>query len=192
MSESITQREFARRKGVHLSTVQSAIKSGRIVVGADKKIDWESQAVAWDVMRDTAKVRANAPAAALAQVGAADLSPKRASATPTLADARLAKEMYNAKLRELEYQRGSGVVIDKELVRTALFRFCRDTRDQILNIPDRVAASVGADIAEYLEQKPPTEPVSADNIERIVRKAWDKESRHILERLEYGPKIGAL
>jgi phage terminase Nu1 subunit (DNA packaging protein) len=192
MSESITQREFARRKGVHLSTVQSAIKSGRIVVGADKKIDWESQAVAWDVMRDTAKVRANAPAAALAQVGVADLSPKRASATPTLADARLAKEMYNAKLRELEYQRGSGVVIDKELVRTALFRFCRDTRDQILNIPDRVSASVAAEIAEYLEQKPQSEPVSPDAIERIVRKAWDKESRHILERLTYGPKIGAL
>jgi hypothetical protein len=192
MPESLTIREFATRKGVAIGAVQSALKSGRIVRGSDKKIDWDSQSVAWDSKRDTAKVRANAPAAALAQVGGTDLSPKRASTTPTLADARLAKEMYNAKLRELEYQRGSGAVIDKELVRSALFRFCRDTRDQILNIPDRVAASVGADIAEYLEQKPPTEPVSADNIERIVRKAWDKESRHILERLEYGPKIGAL
>lgn len=51
--ETITLREYARRKGVSLQAVQNALKTGRIVALTDDSgrrtgIDWTSQEAAWE------------------------------------------------------------------------------------------------------------------------------------------------
>jgi phage terminase Nu1 subunit (DNA packaging protein) len=188
MPEYISLREFARRKNVAVGAVQHALASGRIVRGgAGKTIDWATEEAAWENNRDESKVRDGGPLHRRKELNDAVNAGAAGDPMPAnLAKAKLANAAYAAKLRKLEYERQAGQLIEKDLVRVSIFRFGREIRDQILNIPDRVAATVAADLVKMLEENG---VVDASRVERIVRAGWDRESRYILENLKSGPQI---
>jgi hypothetical protein len=59
--------------------------------------------------------------------------------------ARAARELYQVRLLKLQYEREVGKLVSKEEMQTAAFNTYRQFREQILNIPDRIAALVAAE-----------------------------------------------
>lgn len=59
--------------------------------------------------------------------------------TPTFSEARAVKEFYSARLTKLEYEKESGTLISANEVKVQTFNRFRAFRDQMLNIPDRIA-----------------------------------------------------
>ncbi len=190
MPELISQNEFARRKSVNPSKITKALRSGRIESGPDGKIDWETQSQAWEDNRDPSQIR-DTPG-----------SPKQEDnpAHANLAKAKLAKETYTAQLRKLEYEREIGKVVERDQVKAAMFRFTRYVRDDILTIPDRVAAEFAARIIDHIgkglrKQIGPEqankflETINEQDVERLAYLVWNRESRKVLEELDRGPRV---
>jgi hypothetical protein len=98
---------------------------------------------------------AKARAAEAAQ-GLAD--PERISAGPDYSKARAAKEVYEAKIRKLDFEQRLGNLISKKQVQVAAFNRARVLRDAFLNIPTRLSAQLAAEtdaitVHELLEQE---------------------------------------
>ena len=55
--ELVSLREFGRRAGVSLSSVQKAVTAGRIHKEPNGKIDYQKQIENWDRNKDISKVR---------------------------------------------------------------------------------------------------------------------------------------
>ena len=177
-------RAFAKKMQVDESSVRQAIDNGRIEKLANGKIDLESQAVAWSENRDPSKDReesgeSNKPA----------LSPYHA--------AKAKREDYTARLKQQEFEVKAGRLIDKAVVARTIFRFTRLVRDNILNIPGRVASEQAAGITGYMESllnehlpgtqvKKILSAIDAGAVERITFNAWEKESRAALEGIANG------
>lgn len=56
------------------------------------------------------------------------------------------KENYLAKLRKLEFEIKSGVLIDADAARSAVFALARGDRDSLMNWPARVAPLIAAEL----------------------------------------------
>lgn len=189
--QPISQNEFAKRKKVTPSKVTKAIQNGRIktISKTNRKIDWDTQSIEWDQNQDISKIRDHNP------------PPNTPPEYSGLSTARLAKETYTAKLRQIEYEKEIGKLMERDLVKTVLFRFTRFVRDGITTIPDRVAADFTARVITYLKPMLNNEfgvkaadkflqKVKTQDIERISAMVWNKESREILEELSNGgPKV---
>jgi lipopolysaccharide export LptBFGC system permease protein LptF len=188
--ELVSQRAFADAVGVSQTSVRKAIHNGRIAVEPDGRIDLEAQKVNWVKNQDIAKIRSNSTVA--------ESEPNdENSVVNALADARALKEQYNAKLKKLDYERQSGKLIERTVVENTIFRFIRNTRDELLNLPARVAAEQAASLTQYLESiltdnLPARESfkvlpmIDPKAIESIVHNAWTRESRKLLEDLAGG------
>ncbi len=183
--ELVTQKEFAKRVGVTPPAVSHAIKSGRISILPSGKINYTIEVVNWFRNRDISKVRGE--------------EGEESNSVP-LAKAKLAKETYTAKLRQVQYEHQANILLPKERVAESIAKYCRVIRDAVITIPDRVssetAASVEKFVAELLGEhlsKKDAEKISAlirhEDIERMIYKAWEKESRFVLENIDVGPKL---
>lgn len=190
MPDFISQNEFARRKNVNPSKITKALRSGRIESNAEGKIDWETQSQAWEDNRDPSAIR-DTPG-----------SPKSedSPAHANLAKAKLAKETYTAQLRKLEYEERIGKVVERDQVKSAIFKFTRVVRDDILTIPDRVAAEFTARIIDHFgkslrkqigaeQANEFLKTINEADVERIAHLVWNRESRKVLEELDRGPRV---
>lgn len=184
----ITQTEFAKRIGVSQQAVWKAMKNGRISKRPeDGKLNWNTEREKWYGNKDLAKVREhNAPAGD--------------DNSSSFNKAKLAKETFTAKLRQLEYEKEAGRLIPRDEVKISLFRFMRITRDAILSIPDRVSSELAARLVSHLkpllvkhvgekEANKILQDVDLQDIEKTVFRSWEKESREVLENLSKGPKL---
>jgi hypothetical protein len=131
----VSQRAYARHRGVSLAAVQKAIKLGRIRTTADGKIDVEQADRDWE--RNT---NYGGPVAA----GDAIVS------GPSYAQSRAVREVYTARLAKLEYEERIGKLVPADQVTIAGFTKGRTVRDHMMIIPDRVAAQIRADLAGAL------------------------------------------
>ena len=61
-----------------------------------------------------------------------------------MAQARAVREMYAARLTQLEYEERSGSLCKVEDVKLSAFKSARLTRDAMLNIPSRVVNEITA------------------------------------------------
>ena len=61
------------------------------------------------------------------------------------AQAKAYREAFTARLKELEYKKQSGLVIEKAQVEKAAFEVARIARETILGIPDKIAAELAAE-----------------------------------------------
>jgi hypothetical protein len=141
---------YARYRDCRPYTVQMAIKRGRIRLNANGKIDPDEADRMWaettnpqlntrgkdsphrrGARQETspAPVQRSPPAERLGSNGN----------TPSFADARAVKEFYSARLTKLEYEKESGTLISANEVKVQTFNRFRAFRDQMLNIPDRIA-----------------------------------------------------
>lgn len=135
----LSQRAYAKHRGVALSAVQKAISTGRISTMADGRIDPGVADGEW-----AANTKARPPAVRRQQgedegdaFGAAQYS-----------KARAVREHYQARLAKIEYEERVGSLVSKDEVQVAAFNTHRVIRDAMLNIPDRIAAMLAAETDE--------------------------------------------
>ena len=127
-------RAYARHRketglpGADPMAVEKAIKSGRITRDADDEIDFEKADRDWE--------RNTRPA----------MSPDEDNGgLAQYSRARAIREYYQASLAKIEYEQKVGKLLPKDEVQAAAFNTYRQFREQLLNIPDRVAAIIAAE-----------------------------------------------
>ncbi len=128
-------REYARHRCTSLSTVQKAISSGRISTLPNGMIDSDVADREW---RENTEVR---PKGSRKKRHDDDDAFGAAQYTK----ARAVHEHYQARLAKLEYEEKTGSLISKDEVQIATFNSFRQYLDEMLNIPDRVAAMLAAE-----------------------------------------------
>ncbi len=132
-------RAYAKHRGVSLAAVQKAIHSGRIAPTADGLIDSERADAEW-----TAKTR---PGQRRAKMGP-PTPPQPAEAPAGSLDyfrARAIRESYLARLAKIEFEERTAKLVSRDEVQVAAFTNGRTVRDNLLNIPDRLAATLAAE-----------------------------------------------
>jgi hypothetical protein len=166
--------EYARHRGVSLTAVQYAVKRGRITRRADGLIDTDQADREWQQNTNHAQARfdqrgvpkkkpegeppaasghvqrgrhaAATHAARHAEQDAAELgSTERLGTGPDFNKARAAKEIYEARIKKLDYEERLGDLVSRKSVEVEAFTAFRVLRDACFNIPDRVAAQIAAE-----------------------------------------------
>jgi hypothetical protein len=148
----VSLRGYAKHRGVSLRAVQKAIHSGRIAPTASGKIDIEVADGQWQRNtgpRPTSRTAAP-PRVATSVARPAPEPPLKAetSGQPGLdySRARAVRENYLARLTKIEFEERSGNLVSKQEVEVAAFNRYRTFRDNMLNIPDRLAAVLAAEV----------------------------------------------
>lgn len=129
----VSMREYARLRGLDKESVRLAVKDGRLVKSVKKNgsrydIDPELADEEWKANTNPAKQRQT----------------KNETSPPSMAQARAVREMYAARLTQLEYEERSGSLCKVEDVKLSAFQSARLTRDAMLNIPARVVNEITA------------------------------------------------
>jgi hypothetical protein len=138
----LSLRAYAKHRSVSLAAVQKAIHSGRITPNADGLIDSDRADAEWNAKTRPGQRRAKAAAVVPrepAEAPAAGLDYFRA---------RAIRESYLARLAKLEFEERIAKVVDRDEVQVAGFTRGRVVRDNMLNIPDRLAATLAAESDE--------------------------------------------
>ncbi len=143
--ERLTLSQYARRRGVSVSTVHRYIKQGRLKGAAFKRGNrWSINPEKTDKQID-ASLDMTQPARKTTRRPGGGVDEQKATAEEqgtgwtSFQDARTIKEQYNAALRKLEYETKIGQKVDAEKVSIEIFNMTRQARDILLNIPARVA-----------------------------------------------------
>jgi len=171
-AELVSLREFARRKGWNPGYAHKLKAAGRLVMVATpggNKVDVQASERRLVESADPARAHLvrQQPAAPAAGIDA-DLEddgppvpPQAAqpiSANATFNKARTASVIFDAKLKELEYRKASGAVIDAALAARLAFTAFRALRDQVLNLPARLAPGLAVETDAFrIEQVLETE-----------------------------------
>lgn len=141
----VSQREYARLRGVRLSAVQKAIKYGRIRLNQDKTIDPEQADLDWQMNTNPARNKfkeenvAEAPSSGHASAfqGLGD------GATPKVAggyqQVRTAKEYYQAMFVKERLRKYKEELVERAKVNEHIFKLGRALRDALLLFPTRDA-----------------------------------------------------
>lgn len=138
----LSQRAYARHRGTSLSTVQKAITSGRVSVLPDGRIDSDAADQEWEAnthKRGPVMGTRRQPEDDGDGFGAAQYT-----------KARAVREHYQARLAKIEYEEKVASLVSKDEVKIAQFNIDRQRRDSMLNIADRVCASVAAEVKDIL------------------------------------------
>ena len=149
--ELVGLREFARRKGVTLTTVQEALARGRIsfvVIDGNKRIDADKAMKEWDDNTDP-NFQVN--------LGVEDDSIEgkttASKAASTFAESRAVREAYSARITKLEYEQKLGSLVNLADVKKEVFELARNTRNLVLNIPPKIAAELAAETDPHKVEK---------------------------------------
>jgi hypothetical protein len=174
LSELISQREYARRRGISHVAVQRAVNSGRIsTVGW--RIDPEQADREWLENTDQSKPRnritgrpkdARPPGEPSRPMDLDGAGGGRSGAQAGYARARVAREFYMAQLAKLELERRSGEVVRADEVKVAAFNMTRETKERLRAIPGNVTDAIAA-----------TQDV--DEVRRILEEEIDRVCREI-------------
>lgn len=192
--EIVSVSEFARRMQCSINVVRKALNTNKIIyIDSDKKlIDWQTQSNAFRLNRDVTENISQSARPTL-------MTPKQEVNYESMASARLSKEKYTAKLKQLEYEQASGLLWEKDKVKTLVFKFCRVVRDGVLTIPERVAASLAAKIESEVvavikkelgdkQAQAVSKKLKGVDYEHIINLMWQKESVDVLENIMKGPR----
>lgn len=157
-NELISIREYARRKGCSDTAIHKALKAGKIVKGLVSKggKKFINPAIAdseWNSNHNPAYDRTTRKGTPVFGEGQAIAEPPTGvpdtGATPrlgnagqggeaTLANAKRAKAVYDAKIAELTFKEKAGLLVDKQHVYKALFAAGQEVRQALIIIPDRI------------------------------------------------------
>jgi hypothetical protein len=137
----MSQRQYAERRGVAHSAVQRAIRTGRISTSPDGRIDADVADTEW-----RKNTRQYAPAVTRRQASVDDDDPT----ADQYIKARAVRMHFEARIARIQYEQLAGSVISANEVKVAAFTQYRRYRDSMLNIADRVCASIAAENKELL------------------------------------------
>ena len=177
--ELISQREYARRRGISHVAVGRAVASGRITT-IDGKIDPAVADREWAENTDQSKPRnsvtgeprrTKAPDAPSAPM---DLSGGDEGSGPSVAAgyarARAARELYQAQHAKLDLDRERGILVRADEVKVGAFTMARKSRDLLMALPERLSAVLAAESNAAEVQR-----LLEDEIERICQEISDAE-----------------
>jgi phage terminase Nu1 subunit (DNA packaging protein) len=143
LPENISVSAFARHIGVDEAAVRKAVKTGRLERSVSRKANGRTVIVSlaaaqaeWETNRDPAKGGKSAPGSETARRG--DF--------PTTADVRRRLLTAQARKAESQARKMSGQLVPAAGVRRETFEVMRTIRDNLQNIPDRVAHELAAEI----------------------------------------------
>ena len=147
----VSLRGYAKHRGVSLRAVQKAIQSGRIAPTASGKIDIEVADGQWQRNTGPRPTTRTPPRHATTNIARHAPEPPLKAETfgqPSLdySRARAVRENYLARLTKIEFDEKSGNLVSKQEVEVAAFNRYRTFRDNMLNIPDRLAAVLAAEV----------------------------------------------
>ena len=135
-SGPVTQTALAQLLGVSRQYIGKLIKQGKLhYVEGTKKLDPAECAKALEALRDPAR---KSKADQAIGVGATTWAGTDGEVIPSFAEAKAAKEYWQAKLARLKYEEESGQVISKDQVSSKAFDAGRIARDNLLSIPARL------------------------------------------------------
>lgn len=167
--EMLSQRAYARRRGVSEMAVRRAIKAGRITLGPGGKIDPIKADRQWNASTDLSRplnsVTGNPKhrkgddddGGLLGELAAgggarAPQDPELAKHATAWAAARAAREQVKAQIELKTLQVMQGKLIDRSKARSVAYAHSRRARDIVLGIRDRIRAALagipGIDMAE--------------------------------------------
>ncbi len=135
----LSLRAYAKHRGVSLAAVEKAIQSGRITPTADGLIDSDRADAEWSAKTRPGQRRPKAAAAVPRE------SPEAASSGLDYFRARAIRESYLARLAKIEFEERTAKLVSRDEVQVAAFTNGRTVRDNLLNIPDRLAATLAAE-----------------------------------------------
>jgi len=133
----LSLRAYSRHRAVALSAVQRAIESGRISTLPDGRVNSEVADREWEE-----NTRLGAPSILKP---AQNTKNRTRDGAPQYAESRAERERYVALLVKLQYEERAGELVNKHEVQTEIFKAFREFRDNMQNIPARVAAVVAAE-----------------------------------------------
>ena len=150
----VSQRAYARLRGVALSAVQKAIKTKRITLNADGTLDpekanqeWERNTFAGKTLHQATQAKSPTPAAPpLPRGGAGLTSQPEVTNDPVAAylRARAVNETFKAKTAQLEYEERAGKLIQATKAGEYAANWSAIVGDALSAYPDRVAPLVAA------------------------------------------------
>lgn len=152
----LSQRGYARHRGVTHRAVQKAIKAGRITPNPDGTIDPQHADAQWKANTDPAGPVANGRDPVViprVSVPPSAPPPRRIEAAaeggqlaPTggYLASRAVREAYRARREKLTFERESAAVVSVEDVRAGAVATGRRIREHLLTLPDRLAPLMAA------------------------------------------------
>ena len=143
----LSLRAYAKHRGVSLSAVQKAIRSGRISTTADGAVDSEQADSEWNEktrprQKRSSNVVAPVPTGSFAEAPRAEVG---VAGGLDYFRARAVRENYLARLAKIEFEERTAKLISRDEVQVAAFTKARAVRDNLLNLPDRLAATLAAE-----------------------------------------------
>jgi hypothetical protein len=159
----MSQRQYAARVDVSHVYINRLVRQGKIPADADGRIDPAEADAAIAALREPARPLRRAdparPVGPAREVAAATPSgagrpidspalPHDGDLSTVLLKSRLKTEIERGKLLEIKAKVEAGKYVDVDEVRVAAFNKGRAVRDNLLNIPGRLAALVAAESDE--------------------------------------------
>jgi len=136
----LSLRAYARHRGVSLAAVQKAIRSGRITPNAEGLIDSDRADAEWKSNTRPSQHRARSTASA-----AREPAEQQTAGAIDYFRARAIRESYLARLAKIEFEEKTAKLVSRDEVQVAAFTRGRVVRDNLLNIADRLAATLAAE-----------------------------------------------
>jgi len=163
LAERVGVRAYARARNVSHVAVLKAIKSGRLARAVSRdsagrpRIDPAIADREWDENVDPAARRERKaggrplrtePGLYGEDVSAAPSRPRDPN-LPSYTDSRAIRELYQARLARLEYERQAGNLVDADGVRVEAYKAARALRDALLAFPARISARLASETTEH-------------------------------------------
>lgn len=137
------------------STVERALREGRIERNADGRIDPTVADQQWTERTDALKQSRTKHRTGDGSSETAARTPERrrpadtpsgpSPSVPSLAQSRAIREAYRAKLARIEYEEKAGNLVSLAEVKATSFRQARVVRDRLLAVSDRLSAPLAAE-----------------------------------------------
>lgn len=178
--ELISQREYARRRGISHVAVHKAVAAGRIST-VDGKINPAMADREWisntdqskprnSVTGDPKHTRPEGEPPLPMDLGGTHESASGDGAASGYARARAARELYQAQLAKIELDRLRGELVRADEVRIGAANMARKARDQLVAMPERLAT-----ILAGIEDASEIHRMLEEEIERICNELSDSE-----------------
>lgn len=138
--DQVSPIEFARRIGKSKEWVYKQIRAGVLTVDRkDKKLPFKKSVADYE-KHFKCKLNVNSPTDAEQNVSAA------------MGKAKLAKETFQAKLKELEYKFRTGELLEKKDVEADAAALASEIKNQLLAVPPRISSMCEGRVAREIEE----------------------------------------
>ena len=138
--DGVGVREFARQVGKSATWISKKLKDGTLPRNPDGTIPIEEGFKAFDRLTKETEARATKTASnAVNDDSMIESMSKAKNLTEAMNKARLAKETYQAKLKEIEYRLAKGELVERSVVEQDAQAVASALRQNLMSIPVRIS-----------------------------------------------------